>query len=244
MKVQLTLMLLAALSGAAHADSLWDHNGSVVRLVSDGTHRTLLYEAPRESLQRAGVTRGTVLFDGERDGRKYRGVAQRFAKNCRKPLFYSVTGIVETETRIVLHGKREIYDSSCRPTGEIRNDTLLFTYLRDASGGAQMDSLPEKFSGTWTSKPGNCTTDFEVPDSPQVMTIGRQITTWKIYPPQSADEDAYDWCDVGNVRRTGENEAAMDLDCAHPGHSRTDIVIHMSSTERLSMDGTAFFRCK
>lgn len=240
---RMALMCLVAFASIARADSLWDHNGSIVRLVADGSHRTFLYEVPREGLQRAGVSKGTILFEGVRDGQRYKGTARRFSRNCAEPLQYSVSGAVETETRIVLRGQREVFDSACHATGEVRNDTLVFTYLRDAGGGSRKTYLPDAFRGTWTSRPGDCTTDIEVPDSAQVMTIDTQITTWKIYPPQSEDEDAYDWCDVRNIRKIGDGQVIVDVDCAHPGHSRRDVVLRMSTPGRINMGGMEFVRC-
>ena len=125
-----TLLLCTAVGHSAAADSLWDHNGSVMRLVADGEQRQFLYERPRQVLEAAGVEQGTLLFDGYRVGNKYRGTAKRFSKNCPAPLPYEVSGHVVSETKVVLKGRREVYDDTCRPTGRFKTDTLVFTYLR------------------------------------------------------------------------------------------------------------------
>jgi S1-C subfamily serine protease len=125
-----TLLLCIAAGDSAFADSLWDHNGSVMRLVADGDQRQFLYERPRQILQGAGVGQGTILFDGYRVGNRYKGTAKRFSKNCPAPLPYEVSGTVVNETKVVLKGRREVYDDNCRPTGRFRTDTLVFSHLK------------------------------------------------------------------------------------------------------------------
>ena len=138
----------------ANADSLWDHNGSVMRLVANGEQREFRYEKPKESLLGAGVEQGTVLFDGYRVGDKYVGRARRFSKNCPAPLRYDVSGDVVTETKVVLKGRREVYDDNCRPTGRFKRDTLVFTYLgleRELGTIAQ-----NEIAGSWVDSADKC----------------------------------------------------------------------------------------
>ena len=47
--------LFLILPSAAEADSLWDHNGSVMRLIANGEQRQFRYEEPKEVLRGAGV---------------------------------------------------------------------------------------------------------------------------------------------------------------------------------------------
>ena len=120
-------MLLAFQS--AVADSFWDHNGSLMRLSTDGSNKRIFsYEKPSALMYKAGVRRGTVLFEGQRIGDEYFGVARVFSKNCGT-LKYDVAGIVPNEKTVVLHGERERYNShTCRPTGSVVEDKLVFTY--------------------------------------------------------------------------------------------------------------------
>ena len=84
-------LTIAALIGAgtftltapsANADSCWNHNGSLMRLKASGDQRWMYYEAPREVLRRAGVKRGTLLFDGWKRGNSYTGSARRFSRSA------------------------------------------------------------------------------------------------------------------------------------------------------------------
>ena len=109
----LTLVVYLAGGSCAFADSLWNHNGSIMRLTAEGDHRQFLYENPKPLLRDAGVKEGTVLFEGNRIGDKYTGTARRFTKNCTSPLPYEVSGNVRNETVIVLQGRREVYDDNC-----------------------------------------------------------------------------------------------------------------------------------
>jgi len=126
--------LLAALAvlcfvAVARADSCWVHNGSLMRLQAAGAARWISYEAPRRPLWSAGVARGTLLFDGERVGNWYRGIARVFSSACpADPLEYFVEGPVSfAGDRITMRGTRPVY-RNCRPTGRRTTDTLIFTY--------------------------------------------------------------------------------------------------------------------
>ncbi len=82
-------------STTASADSCWNHNGSVMRLVAQGNKRWFYYENPKQVLRRAGVRRGTLLFNGRKQGNFYSGTARRFSKYCPgEALEYNVEGPV------------------------------------------------------------------------------------------------------------------------------------------------------
>lgn len=112
--------------------SLWEHNGSLMRLEEKGKKRSIVYEQPRSSLQAAGVKPGTVLFEGEEkaDGR-FAGYAKLFRKGC-DPIDYFVEGAHSKEKgEILLQGQAPIYSGeSCKITGYSDDggaSSLLFT---------------------------------------------------------------------------------------------------------------------
>lgn len=126
----LTFIGLLLIAQSAVADSYWNHNGSVMRLVADGNARYFYYDSPSDKMAEAGVYPEQVLFEGRKNGNKYHGTARVFSKYCHEPLTYSVSGSVSPDQkRITLTGTRESYASGCRPTGKITKDTLVFTYL-------------------------------------------------------------------------------------------------------------------
>ena len=125
----LCLSLLLSSAGSAFADTCWDHNGSVMRLTASGNYREFLYEQPRASM-RSLVQRGTLLFDGEKNGNWYSGTSRVFSRGCA-PLEYSVEGpVAGNQLKVTVTGKREVY-SNCQPTGHWKTDTLVFTWIGD-----------------------------------------------------------------------------------------------------------------
>ena len=119
-----------AYSTSANADSCWNHNGSVMRLVARGNQRWFYYEDPKPVLRRAGVRRGTLLFNGRKNGNFYSGTARRFSKYCPgNPLEYYVEGPVRRDQlKVTVEGRREV-QSQCRGTGQRAWDRLVFTYM-------------------------------------------------------------------------------------------------------------------
>lgn len=128
-----TLLLLVLLPNATLADSLWDHNGSVMRLVAHGDQRYFYYENPRQGMRAVGVREGTLLFDGFRDGDRYAGTARVFSSHCAQPMSYWMEGRVVSETLVVLEGQRPNF-TNCQPNGTFRWERLEFRYLRSADG--------------------------------------------------------------------------------------------------------------
>ena len=127
----LTVSILLA-SQSVLADSFWEHNGSLMRLESDGSDkRVFSYEQPSSRMRGAGVERGTVLFEGRRVGDDYVGTARVFSSNCG-PLEYRVHGVVrstEQQQSVVLYGTRERYNQqTCTGTGVMVEDRLVFNY--------------------------------------------------------------------------------------------------------------------
>lgn len=114
-------------AGAALADTLWRHNGSVVRLIARGNDRLFVYDA---AYGNKAARAGDLLFEGRRSGGNYSGFAYVFTRGC-KPLPYRVDGYVANgDTRVILIGARPQRDRSCRLTGQTSRDVLVFDYLR------------------------------------------------------------------------------------------------------------------
>lgn len=113
-----------------NASSFWAHNGSIVGLEAQGSHRRFVYAVPRPGMQAAGASEGSLLFDGESSGRSYSGVAYIFSGQCG-PTPYAVHGpIVDNGQRIVMQGRAPRVAWNCQTTGYF-NDTLVFTLTND-----------------------------------------------------------------------------------------------------------------
>ena len=130
----LSMALIGAFAGLsftslvtpAAADSCWWHNGSLMRLKARGNDRWFYYEQPRAGL---AVRRGTLLFNGRKQGNWYVGTARVFSKYCPgSPQPYHVEGpVAANQLRVTVQGDREVHNR-CRPTGRWTSDTLVFTY--------------------------------------------------------------------------------------------------------------------
>jgi Caspase domain len=109
--------------------SLWDHNGSIVRLEAKGASRKFIYEVPRQGMLDAGVRQGTLLFEGVNNGgTSYSGTAYIFPPNCRATPYLVDGPIVNDGQTVVLKGQRPVVDpQTCRPVGSAE-DTLTFNY--------------------------------------------------------------------------------------------------------------------
>lgn len=125
------LTLAGASLGAtneARADSCWWHNGSLMRLKARGNQRWFYYECPRAGLS---VGRGTLLFNGRKQGDWYVGTSRVFSRYCPgAPLAYHVEGpVAASQTKVTVYGTRQVHNR-CRPTGRYVEDRLVFTYAR------------------------------------------------------------------------------------------------------------------
>jgi hypothetical protein len=87
-------------SPAKGSSTYWDYNASILQLIADGSSRKFYYYSPRAGLDPVGVRRGTLAFDGKRNGNKYSGSAYVFSKYCG-PLAYPVIGTVSDDQRKV-----------------------------------------------------------------------------------------------------------------------------------------------
>jgi len=128
-----------ALATPAWADGgVWDHNGSRMTLEENGDKRKLVYTEPREGLDKAGIKKGTVLFNGEKKANgRFAGFAKIFKGTCN-PIDYFVEGALdEQKGEIILQGQAPVYatGTGCEVSGY--SDTspaskLTFTRIGDA----------------------------------------------------------------------------------------------------------------
>jgi hypothetical protein len=110
-------------------DPLWNHNGSMMRLVASGIKRKFVYEVPRKELLAVGVTKGTLLFKGKNVGNFYSGTAYVFSECGATP--YNVSGPVSDDQRQVsLFGRAPVVDRTCR-VYDYKEDALVFKFEGD-----------------------------------------------------------------------------------------------------------------
>jgi len=104
---------------------VWMHNGSRLRLATEGDQVTLEYDKPRNGLSDLGISSGTVLFKGSRIGNSWTGQVSTFSRQCGEQKF-DVTGSASgNDRRLQLRGKRPNLDNSCNVTS-YREEVLTF----------------------------------------------------------------------------------------------------------------------
>lgn len=115
------------LAAGSDGGSLWEHNGSLLRLRAEGRRRVFVYLQTRPGVP---ARPGDVLFDGERSGLAYRGTAYLFSSQCGR-IGYAVAGSVTPGDRhVALRGDAPVRDRrSCAITGSA-TDQLVFRYVR------------------------------------------------------------------------------------------------------------------
>ena len=84
--------------------TVWDHNGSVMYLVANGSSWEIYYQKPRSGMLEAGARPGSLLFRGEVNNGQYLGTAYIFNPHCG-PIPYEVKGPIFDDERIVLTGQ-------------------------------------------------------------------------------------------------------------------------------------------
>jgi hypothetical protein len=109
--------------------TLWDHNGSVVYLIANGSSREFYYKQPRSGMLEAGARPGSLLFHGRSINGRYSGVAFIFDRRCGQ-VPYQVSGpILDNYERVVMTGHAPRLGPDCR-VEEYSTDTLEFTLLK------------------------------------------------------------------------------------------------------------------
>lgn len=119
----------AETQSASPEQTLWDHNGSVMYLVANGSGRELYYQKPRAGMFEAGARSGSLLFRGEIDNGQYSGTAYIFNPRCG-PIPFQVKGpAADNDERIMLTGQAPRVGRNCR-TYESYTSTLEFRRLK------------------------------------------------------------------------------------------------------------------
>ena len=102
---------------AAPEPSLWDHNGSVVSLIAQGSAREFHYKEPRPGILETGARPGSLLFRGKVTNGQYTGAAFMFDRRCGQ-VSYAVSGpILDNDQRVVLTGEAPLFGAKCRVQG-------------------------------------------------------------------------------------------------------------------------------
>ena len=109
--------------------TLWDHNGSTIYLVANGSSRELHYQKPRPGMLEAGAHPDDVLFKGEVNDGQFSGIAYIFNAQCGQVPFHVKGPMLDNGGRIVLTGQAPRVGRNCQTLGEYTS-TLEFKLLK------------------------------------------------------------------------------------------------------------------
>ena len=155
------LCILPLLSTSPHAQSqtaspestIWDHNGSVMYLVTNGASREFHYKKPRPGMLEAGAQPGTLLFRGQIDNGQFSGTAYLFNARCGKVPFQVKGPILDNDERVVMTGEAPRIGRSCRTYGYFTSN-LEFRLLKPSEvAQSQQPSVTTQTLRVEESKP-------------------------------------------------------------------------------------------
>ena len=200
----------------APSSTLWRHNGSTMRLVSDGSRRQMLYEVPSDVMLGAGARPGTLLFDGERHGDTYTGTARLFSSACGVNT-YQVRGTVSPDQRRVeLRGlARRLDRITCQPTAPFE-DVLVFELIeRTGQAPAVRDFELRLRPGNWAVQVGAFST--ETAAASRIDEV-RDLFSDTLRPIRSAiSNEAHGTATLYKARFVGLDEASVRALCSEIG---------------------------
>jgi hypothetical protein len=134
------IVLSATVAVALPEPAIWDHNGSVMYLVANGSSREVYYQKPRPGMLDAGARPGSLLFRGEVNNGQYSGTAYIFNLHCG-PIPFEVKGpILDDDKRIVLTGEAPRVDRNCRTYGSYTSN-LEFRRLKPNEAAQSQEPL-------------------------------------------------------------------------------------------------------
>ena len=109
--------------------SLWDHNGSLMYLVANGSSREIYYQKPRPGMLEAGAHPDSLLFKGEINDGQISGIAYIFNAQCGQVPFHVKGPVLDNGGKIALTGQAPRVGRNCQTNGEYTS-TLEFKLLK------------------------------------------------------------------------------------------------------------------
>jgi hypothetical protein len=182
----------AQVRDASPERTLWDHNGSVMYLIANGSSREFFYEKPRPGMVEAGAKKGSLLFRGEVYNGQYNGTAHIFNSRCGQLPFQVKGDIFENGERIVLTGQSPRVGRSCKEYASYSN-TLEFKLLKSTA-----DFLSQNMQKADEPKPGEqlvgsntpSTSPAQTPAANDALASTKDVTGNIVRPPFDAPQDA------------------------------------------------------
>jgi hypothetical protein len=193
--------------------TVWDHNGSVMYLVANGSSREFYYQKPRPGMLDAGARPGSLLFRGQVNSGQYSGTAYFFNPHCGSIPFEVKGPILEDEERIVLTGQAPRVGQNCRTYG-FYTSNLEFRRSKSDEANQRQEAKAATLAPALEPeiKPDvSSLTSAEVPSAPTERRPSRNETSRKVSSASSEDTKA-SRTSPGEITIPNETLGAKGLD--------------------------------
>jgi hypothetical protein len=183
--------------------TIWDHNGSVMYLIDNGSSREFHYQKPRPAMLEAGARPGSLLFRGQVDNGQYSGTAYIFNPHCGAIPFQVKGSALDNDERIMLTGQVPQVGQNCRLYGSYTTN-LEFRRLKPADATQSQEALEatqargveqSKFETSSAKETENSPREVTEPKV-SVSTPTARLPVTKGAPSAAKDPDNYTWAIV------------------------------------------------
>ena len=161
---------------ASPEPTTWDHNGSVMYLVENGSSREFHYQKPRPGMLEAGARPGSLLFHGQVDNGQYAGTAYIFNPRCGAISFQVKGPVLDNDERIMLTGQAPQVGRNCRTNGSYTNN-LEFRRLKPTDAAQSQEPLVEATRGLGVEQSRS-----ETPSRIEAQNSPSDVTEPKVSP--------------------------------------------------------------
>jgi hypothetical protein len=147
----------------------WDHNGSVMYLVENGSSREFRYQKPRPGMLEAGARPDSLLFRGQVDNGQYAGTAFIYNPHCGAISFQVKGPVLDNDERIILTGQAPQAGRNCRIHGSYTSN-LEFRRLKPTEAAQSQEPLVEATQALGTEQSRSEAPSGEAENSPSDVT--------------------------------------------------------------------------
>ena len=188
----------------------WDHNGSAMYLIANGSSREFFYDKPRPGMLEAGAKTGSLLFRGEVSKGQYSGTAYIFNLQCGQIPFNVKGAILDSGERILLTGQAPRLGRNCQVYGSYSTslEFKLFKPIADASSpepqnGDQSKAEVQLIGGDPLNTPSSPAPAANDVASPTKAAMGNKASPsiGTSLPKENAENER--GVDIDNVASTG-----------------------------------------
>jgi hypothetical protein len=154
---------------ASPEPTTWDHNGSVMYLVENGSSREFRYQKPRPGMLEAGARPDSLLFRGQVDNGQYAGTAFIYNPHCGAISFQVKGPVLDNDERIILTGQAPQAGRNCRIHGSYTSN-LEFRRLKPTEAAQSQEPLVEATQALGTEQSRSEAPSGEAENSPSDVT--------------------------------------------------------------------------